>query len=280
MISYDSFLGGKFEARGGDCIRMILKSINYWSMPGGLDGTADPTAFLKAAKKHGYDAVELCIAESGALGLDATEARCKGLAAEAASLGLSIPSTASGLYWSRALGDAEESARKQAVDDLVKMLRISSWLGAKTHLTIPGAVNVFFLPDRQRLPYDHVWKYATSGLREALPVAAEVGVRIGIENVWNKFLMSPLEDASIPRSSSRARSSGPTWTSPTCCRSATRSNGSGFSPGRSSESTSRTSGVPWAPWTASWICWRGTSIGPKWSRRWVRSDMRAPLLGR
>lgn len=193
MISYDSFLGGKFEARGGDCIRMILKSINYWSMPGGLDGTADPTAFLKAAKKHGYDAVELCIAESGALGLDATEARCKGLAAEAASLGLSIPSTASGLYWSRALGDAEESARKQAVDDLVKMLRISSWLGAKTHLTIPGAVNVFFLPDRQRLPYDHVWKYATSGLREALPVAAEVGVRIGIENVWNKFLMSPLE---------------------------------------------------------------------------------------
>jgi L-ribulose-5-phosphate 3-epimerase len=172
---------------------MILKSINYWSMSGGLDGTLEISAFLNAAKKYNYDAVELCIGESGALGLDTTESRCKEIAAEADHLGLVIPSTASGLYWARALGDATESARAQALDDLKKMVQISGWLGAKTHLTIPGAVEVFFLPDREVLDYSHVWKYATSGLKEVLPVAEEAGVRLGIENVWNKFLLSPVE---------------------------------------------------------------------------------------
>jgi hexulose-6-phosphate isomerase len=172
---------------------MILKSINYWSMPGGLEGSLDVSVFLQTAKRYGYDAVELCIGETGALGLDITEARCKEIAAEADSLGLSIPSTASGLYWGRALGDSAEAARTQAIDDLKKMLQISSWLGAKTHLTIPGAVEVFFLPEREIVDYAHVWKYATEGLREVLPVAETVGVRMGIENVWNKFLMSPME---------------------------------------------------------------------------------------
>ena len=172
---------------------MILKSINYWSMPGGLEGTLDVSAFLHAAKRHGYDAVELCIGESGALGLDADEAKCAAIVEEAQSLGLSIPSTASGLYWARALGDSTESARAQAVSDLKKMLQISSWLGAKTHLTIPGAVEVFFLPEREIVDYEHVWKYATEGIREVLPTAEAVGVRMGIENVWNKFLMSPIE---------------------------------------------------------------------------------------
>ena len=162
-------------------------------MSGGLEGTLEISEFLKAAQKYGYDAVELCIGESGALGLDVSESRCKEIVEEADSLGLSIPSTASGLYWGRALGDTSESARNQAIDDLKKMVQISSWLGGKTHLTIPGAVEVFFLPEREIMDYATVWAYATKGLKEVLPVATEVGVRMGIENVWNKFLLSPLE---------------------------------------------------------------------------------------
>ncbi|MDR3692310.1 MAG: sugar phosphate isomerase/epimerase [Fimbriimonas sp.] len=172
---------------------MILKSINYWSMPGGLEGNLAVSTFLHAAKRHGYDAVELCIGESGALGLDSSESKCKAIVDEAHSLGLSIPSTASGLYWSRALGDASASARSQAVEDLQKMVQISGWLGAKTHLTIPGAVEVFFLPEREIVDYAHVWEHATEGLKQVIPYAEAAGVRMGLENVWNKFLMSPIE---------------------------------------------------------------------------------------
>lgn len=175
---------------------MILKSVNYWSMPGGLDGTLDVLEFLRLAKQHRFEAVELCIGEAGtAFGLDVDQARAQAVLAEAERIGIRVASVASGLYWGRALADGDPAARAGALEDLERMLAISGWLGVKTLLTIPGAVDVFFLPDRPALSYDHVWKHATEGIRAALPAAEAAGVRMGIENVWNKFLMSPHEMA-------------------------------------------------------------------------------------
>ena len=165
-------------------------------MPGGLDGTLDPILFLQQAKECGFPAVELAIGPAGsAFGTDASQARCAEIVAKAAEIGVKIGSVASGLYWGRSLGDETAEGREGAKDDLRKMLQITSWLGAKTLLTIPGSVDVFFLPDRKALPYAHVWKYASEGIREILPVAKSCGVRMGIENVWNKFLLSPHEMA-------------------------------------------------------------------------------------
>ena len=118
--------------------------------------------------------------------------RIRGAAGE---MGLSLASVASGLYWDRALGDCDPAKRAQAKDDLEKMIRIAHWLGAKTLLTIPGAVEVFFLPERPIYPYDEVLRHATEGLRSVLPAAERYQVRLGIENVWNKFLLSPAEMA-------------------------------------------------------------------------------------
>lgn len=174
---------------------MVLKSINYWSFPGGLEGTLCPFEAIQLAKSHGFEAIELCLGDGPEMNLDTTEEFCKKLIQEGKDLGVQIASVASGLYWSRALGDAGESARKQAISDLERMLQITSWLGAKTLLTIPGAVDVFFLPDREKLSYGHVLRYATEGIRAVLPTAERCEVRMGIENVWNKFLLSPNEMA-------------------------------------------------------------------------------------
>lgn len=174
---------------------MVLKSINYWSFPGGLEGNLCPFEAIKLAKRYGFEAIELCIQEGGESGLDLTEQKCRDLVAEAAAQGVKIASVASGLYWSRALADGEPAQREQAKKDLEQMIKITSWLGAKTLLTIPGAVDVFFLPDRPKLTYDHVHRYATEGIRAVLPTAEQYQVRLGIENVWNKFLLSPLEMA-------------------------------------------------------------------------------------
>ncbi len=177
---------------------MLLKAINYWSYPGGLEGQLDPFDFLRLAKAHGYEAAELAIGEPGtAFGSDATKSFCDELVAEASRLELKLLSVASGLYWGRNLGDADPVVRAHAAADLEKMLQISAWLGAKTLLTIPGAVDVFFMPVRPTQSYAEVWKNATNGLRAMLPVAESCGVRIGIENVWNKFLMSPQEMATF-----------------------------------------------------------------------------------
>jgi hexulose-6-phosphate isomerase len=173
----------------------ILKSINYWSFPGGLEGTLSIDDALNLAKEYGFEAIELGVADAGALTLDATEGECKQIRAKAEGMGLSLASLASGLYWDRSLGDCDEAKRAKAKDDLEKMILIATWLGARTLLTIPGAVEVFFLPERPIYPYQDVLKYATEGLRAVLPTAADHQVRLGIENVWNKFLLSPAEMA-------------------------------------------------------------------------------------
>jgi L-ribulose-5-phosphate 3-epimerase len=173
----------------------MLKSINYWSYPGGLEGTLPVEAFLEDAKRQGFEAVELCIGERGALGLDTDAARCKAILAHADRMGIQVASVASGLYWDYALASDDPADRERAVQALEKMIGITANLQCRTLLTIPGAVDVFFKPDSSVISYEAVWERATEGLRRVLPVAQERGVTMGIENVWNRFLLSPLEMA-------------------------------------------------------------------------------------
>ena len=128
------------------------KSINYWSFPGGLEGSLDVYEALRLAKEHGFEAIELGIGDLGALHLGTSEGECRRIRAAAQEMGLSTASVASGLGCTG--GDCDPAKRAKAKDDLEKMIRIANWLGAKTLLTIPGAVEVFFLPDLPTDPYD------------------------------------------------------------------------------------------------------------------------------
>lgn len=177
---------------------MLLKSVNYWSFPGGLEGTLDPVTAVRLARQHGFEAVELAVGPSGsALGTDASDAQLAAIVQAAREEGVQLASLASGLYWERNLASADPSARAQAADDLRAMVRIAAALGAKTLLTIPGAVDVFFLPGRPRQPYAEVLARSSEGIASVLPEAAAAQVRLGIENVWNKFLLSPAEMAAF-----------------------------------------------------------------------------------
>jgi len=174
---------------------MLLKSLNYWSLPGGLDGTLPVEACLETAHRHGFEAVELCIGQTGALGLETDEARCLAILAYAEKTGIQVASVASGLYWNYALGSELPDDRERAAEALKRMIQITSWLGARTLLTIPGAVDIFFQPSGAVISYDAVWERSVEGLARVLPFAQDNGVTLGIENVWNKFLLSPLEMA-------------------------------------------------------------------------------------
>lgn len=58
---------------------------------------------------------------------------------------------------------------------------------------VPGAARVAWDPARPVLPYKTVWDNALEALRELAPEAERIGVNIGLENVWNRFLLSPME---------------------------------------------------------------------------------------
>ena len=172
---------------------MNSKSINYWSYPGGLEGSLALPDFFRRAKAHGYDAVEVCIGADGAFSYEASESDCRTLLAKAAEEDVRIESVASGTYWGFNLASEDPADRARAKVALGKMARITGWLGCKALLTIPGAVDVFFLPDRPVQRYDLVMEAAAEGLRAVLPMAEDSGVTLAIENVWNKILLSPGE---------------------------------------------------------------------------------------
>lgn len=174
---------------------MLLKSISYWAFPGGLEGTLDIKEFMTKAKKYGYDAVELCIGETGVLGLDADQTYCESILKQADEIGIKVASAASGTYWGFNLAGESAADRDKAVEALKKMIKITSWLKVRTLLTITGAVSVFFLPDNPVLSYDVVRARSIEGLKRVLPAAEEYDVVLGLENVWNKFLLSPVEMA-------------------------------------------------------------------------------------
>ena len=172
---------------------MILKSINYWCYPGGFAGTLTAGEFARKAKRDGFEAVELCIGGEGILTPNTTRAEAEDLVAQVEAEGMKVGSIASGLYWNNCLGHPDSAKRAAGLDELKKMARITGWMGCRTLLTIVGAVDVFFLPDREVHDEATLMERATEGLKEVLPVADEAGVILGLENVWNKILLTATE---------------------------------------------------------------------------------------
>ncbi|MCL6605042.1 MAG: sugar phosphate isomerase/epimerase [Paenibacillus sp.] len=167
----------------------MKKGINIWSFPEGKP----ILECAKLAKKAGFDGIELSLNESGELGLETTDQEASVLREQITDLGLEISGLATGLYWSHSMTSESEATRTKAMDICKKQLEMASALGADTILVIPGAVGVDFIPGCDVIEYDKAYERAQQCISGLAPFAEQTGVSIGIENVWNKFLLSPLE---------------------------------------------------------------------------------------
>ena len=92
------------------------------------------------------------------------------------------------VHWSLPLNSRDAGVKKKAIDGLVAALDDAAALGASSVLLVPAVVN-------GDLPYDEAYTRSQEAIREVLPHAAQVKVKIAVENVWNSFLLSPLEAA-------------------------------------------------------------------------------------
>lgn len=168
-------------------------SASYWMFKGGLEAKRSISEAMKEAKNLGFDAIELCIANEGVLTHNTTQAQCEDIADTANKIGIQISSVASGQSWTWSPSASDPEIRKKIIDFTCKALKITKWLGTDAYLFVPGAVSVFFLPDAEVVNYDVCYQRASKAVNQILPVAEETGVFLCIENVWNKFLLSPLE---------------------------------------------------------------------------------------
>lgn len=163
----------------------MKKGINIWSFT-----EPDLEKVFKLAKDAGFDGIELAVDENW---LSYTEEDVKKIKKSADSYGLELYSLSSGLYWQYNYTSELKENREKAREITKKQLKIASWLGCDTILVVPGAVNVSFEPNSEIVDYDVAYERALSALKELAPLAEELKVSIGIENVWNDFLLSPLE---------------------------------------------------------------------------------------
>ena len=160
---------------------------------GGLEASLPVVDAMEKAKELGFDSIELCIASQGVLTHETSNDECGKLVSSAKEIGIEISSVASGESWTSSPTSNDSAVRDEMVDFTQKALQVTSWLGTDAYLLVPGAVNIFFLPDAEVISYDICYQRAKDFVGKLVATAEQTGVSICIENVWNKFLLSPLE---------------------------------------------------------------------------------------
>jgi L-ribulose-5-phosphate 3-epimerase len=133
---------------------------------------------FRAAKDAGFDGVEVMSH------LDRAEV----LAARNAT-GLPIPSVCGAMHWKYLLSDPDPKIREEGVAAMKLSLEDAAAYGADTVLLVPGRVT-------ESVSYDECWTRSVEEIKKLIPLAISLKVKIAIENVWNNFLLSPMEAAS------------------------------------------------------------------------------------
>ena len=102
------------------------------------------------------------------------------------TVGLPIHGVVDMVHWNKTLSDPDPAIREEGLEGLRIALNDAAAYGASTVLLVPAVV-------QENVSYDDAWQRSQAEIRKVLPEAQSLGVRIAIENVWNNFLMSPLE---------------------------------------------------------------------------------------
>ena len=165
----------------------MKKGINIWSFP---DQPLAKTFAL--AHDAGFEGVEVALGETGEIALDSTERDLAAVKKAAADCGIALYSLSCGLYWDCWFNADSAAERARALDIGKKQLYTAKELGCDTVLVIPGCVTSVNDPARV-CDYAVTYERALAAMTELKETAEKLQVNIGLENVWNKFLLSPLE---------------------------------------------------------------------------------------
>jgi len=168
-------LASSARAQGQGQGAKLLKACQYNMLPKGLK---DAEKFA-LAKKCGFEGIEL----NGPI---ADLAAAKEMGALAKQAGVPIHGVVNG--WGGPLSDPKPENVAKGIASMETSLRCAKAVGADAVLLVPAVVN-------EEVGYGEAWDRSQKNIRTLLPLAKELQVTIAVENVWNKFLLSPLEFA-------------------------------------------------------------------------------------
>jgi hexulose-6-phosphate isomerase len=100
--------------------------------------------------------------------------------------GLPVTAVTCDTHREKPLSHPDATVRQEGIEGVIKNLEDAKIYGADAILLIPA-----FVSDNR--PYDEAWELSTESVKKLVPVAEKMKIMICFENVWNNFLLSPLE---------------------------------------------------------------------------------------
>ena len=147
------------------------KSIMWGSL--GMQGTVlEKCKMIKAA---GFEGIEPNSHDDRKEIMDAMKAT-----------GLVASSVCNSKHWQTTMSHADAAVRREGIKNMIIAMEDAKTYGTDAVLLVPGRVD-------ENTSYDDCWKRSTECIKELVPVAESMKIKIGIENVWNSFLFSPIE---------------------------------------------------------------------------------------
>jgi L-ribulose-5-phosphate 3-epimerase len=162
-----------FAAHG----RLPIKKALYAGMLAGSQSYAEK---FKLARAAGFEEVECSTAS--------TEREAEEVKQASESSGLRIHSVMNQAHWKFPLSSGDPKVVAESIKGMETSLRNASFWGAGTVLLVPAVVGA-------DTSYRDALDRSRKNILKLLPLAGDLKVIIGIENVWNKFLLSPVEFA-------------------------------------------------------------------------------------
>jgi len=104
------------------------------------------------------------------------------------SAGIRIDSVMNMDHWKYPLSSSDRAAVEKSLAGMRTSLHNAKLWRADVVLLVPGVVDA-------KTSYRDAWARSQKEIRTLIPLAEELKVVIGIEEVWNRFLLSPLEMA-------------------------------------------------------------------------------------
>ncbi len=135
---------------------------------------------FRVAKDAGFEEIECPTTPD--------QSRAEEILAASKESGLRIHSVMNSEHWNSPLSSGDRAVVEKSLAGMRTSLRNAKLWGADTVLLVPAVVN-------PQTTYAQAWERSQREIRTLIPLAEELKIIIGIEEVWNKFLLSPLEFA-------------------------------------------------------------------------------------
>ena len=116
------------------------------------------------------------------------ESKAQEMKRAADAVGIRIDSVMNVDHWQYPLSSSDPAVVEKSLNGMRTSMHNAKLWGSDVVLLVPAVVN-------GDTSYRDAWTRSQAQIRKLIPLAQELKVVIGIEEVWNKFLLSPLEMA-------------------------------------------------------------------------------------